>query len=44
MPVEVRKADRVTKYTKRWQKNAQDDNETHRQERIDDYAELVNGT
>jgi hypothetical protein len=43
MPVEVRKADRVANYTKRWEENAQDDNETHRQNRLDDYTELVNG-
>lgn len=40
---ELRKQDRVSNYTKRWEENAKDDNETHRQNRLDDYTELVNG-
>lgn len=40
---ELRQEDRVNNYTKRWQENAKDDNETHRQERLGDYTELVNG-
>lgn len=40
---ELRKADRVNNYTKRWEKDAANDNETHRAERLEDYTELVNG-
>jgi len=40
---ELRKTDRVANYTKRWEDDAKDDNETHRQNRLDDYTELVNG-
>ena len=40
---ELRKANRVENYTKRWEDDAKDDNETHRQNRLDDYTELVNG-
>lgn len=40
---ELRKADRVNNYTKQWEKDAKDDNETHMQARLDNYTELVNG-
>ena len=44
MPAEVRKADRVDAYTKKyWQKDSAKDNEVHKEERLADYAELVNG-
>jgi len=44
MPVETRKAGRVDAYTKKyWQKDSANDNEVHRDGRLGDYAELVNG-
>ena len=44
MPVETRKTDRVDAYTKKyWQKDSANDNEVHRDGRLGDYAELVNG-
>lgn len=43
MPVEVRSDERVTNYTKFWQKDSAKDNEEHRAIRFDKYTELVNG-
>ena len=43
MPVEVRKADRVSAYSKRWQKDSSKDTELDRQSRLSEYTELVNG-
>jgi sterol 24-C-methyltransferase len=40
---ELRQEDRVNNYTKRWQEDAKDDTEAHRQSRLEDYTELVNG-
>lgn len=43
MPAEVRQAERVSKYTKFWQKDSKDDNDAHKQDRLDAYKDVVNG-
>lgn len=43
MPVELRKADRVSAYKKRWQQDSTQDTDAHRDARLGDYTELVNG-
>jgi sterol 24-C-methyltransferase len=40
---DARKESRVNKYTKYWQKDSAQDNETHRANRLDEYTEVVNG-
>lgn len=43
MPVETRSTARITNYNGFWQKDSKDDNETHRQGRLDKYTDVVNG-
>lgn len=44
MPVEHRQTERVQKYAKRWDKDSANDTEEHKQNRLDEYTEVVNGT
>lgn len=43
MPVETRQTDRVQKYAKRWDKDSAKDTDAHKQSRLDEYTEVVNG-
>jgi hypothetical protein len=43
VPVEVRQAERVSKYTKFWHKDSKDDSDVHKQSRLDSYTDVVNG-
>lgn len=43
MPVETRSADRVSNYNKFWEKKSADDNDLHRDNRKDQYTDVVNG-
>jgi sterol 24-C-methyltransferase len=40
---ELREEERVNKYTKYWEKDSAQDNETHRANRLEDYKDVVNG-
>ncbi len=43
MPAEQRVEKRVANYTKFWQKDSVADNDSHRDNRKDQYTEVVNG-
>jgi sterol 24-C-methyltransferase len=43
MPVEHRQTERVQKYAKRWDKDSANDTDAHKQQRLDEYTEVVNG-
>jgi sterol 24-C-methyltransferase len=40
---ETRKTERVQQYAKRWDKDSSKDTDAHKQSRLDEYTEVVNG-
>lgn len=43
MVAETRKTERVQQYAKRWDKDSSKDTDAHKQSRLDEYTEVVNG-
>lgn len=43
VPAELRKADRIESYTKRWDKDISKDSDANKQHRLDEYKDVVNG-
>lgn len=43
MGIETRQPERMQQYTKRWDKDATKDTEVHKQQRLEEYVDVVNG-
>lgn len=43
MVAETRQTERVQNYSKRWEKESSKDTDAHKQSRLDEYTEVVNG-